>query len=114
MEEQAAGQGLSNGVRELMLLVPDGRPGQAWQTRVRRTQEELYQLAANIFLYAVDKSNLPYKGETYIVNADKGPKLRPTARSRSRGSMVGDNWDPEPGGWRRLANVMHNDGQDRR
>ena len=99
-------EGLSNGVRELMLLVPDADPAKAWQARQDRTREELFQLGANLFLYAVDKSNLLYKGQTYIVK-DKGGEA--TRSLRVARLMVGDNPDPEPGGWRRLANVMKND-----
>lgn len=99
-------EGLSNGVRELMLLVPDADPAKAWQARQDRAREELFQLGANVFLYAVDKSNLLYKGETFIVK-DKGGEVKQTLRVARL--LVGDNPDPEPGGWRRLANVMKND-----
>jgi hypothetical protein len=54
----------------------------------------------------VDKSNLLYKGETVIVK-DKG--VAPAATLRVARLNVGDNADPEPGGWRRMANVMKND-----
>ena len=99
-------QGLSNGVRELMLLVPDADPAKAWQTHSDRTREELFQLGANIFMYAVDKKNLLYKGETYIVK-DKGGEAKQALKVARL--MVGTNPDPEPGGWRRLANVLKND-----
>ena len=99
-------QGLSNGVRELMLLVPDADPARAWQTRMDRAREELFQLGANVFLYAVDKKNLQYKGETFFVK-DKG--VEPAATLKVARLMVGDNPDPEPGGWRRLNNVLRNE-----
>ena len=99
-------EGLSNGVRELMLLVPDADPAKAWQARQDRAREELFQLGANVFLYAVDKSNLLYKGQTYIVK-DKGGETTRTLRVARL--MLGDNPDPEPGGWRRLANILKND-----
>src|SRR5258708_14994297 len=60
--------GLTNGVREFMVLLPDSDPSRAWQTQNDRTHEELFQLGADIFLYAIDKKNLLNKGETYIVN----------------------------------------------
>jgi hypothetical protein len=99
-------EGLSNGVRELMLLVPDADPARAWQARQDRAREELFQLGANVFLYAVDKSNLLYKGQTHVVK-DKGGETKQTLRVARL--LVGDNPDPEPGGWKRLANVMKND-----
>ena len=99
-------EALGNGVRELMILVPDADPARAWHARQDRAREELFQLGANVFLYAVDKSNLQFKGETFIVK-DKG--VAPAATLKVARLTVGDNPDPEPGGWRRLANVMKND-----
>ena len=99
-------EGVSNGVRELMLLVPDADPAKAWQARQDRTREELFQFGANVFLYAVDKSNLQVKGQTFIVK-DKG--FAPAATLRVARLTVGPNPDPEPGGWRRMATVMKND-----
>ena len=98
--------GLSNGVRELMLLVPDADLSRAWQARSEKTREEAYHLGANIFLYAVDMRNLRYKGETYIVTPD--PKVKPTQKLLVKRLEVGDNWNPEPGGWPRLAAILHN------
>ena len=99
-------EGLSNGVRELMLLVPDADPAKAWQARQDRAREELFQLGANVFLYAVDKSNLMFKGETYVVK-DNGSEAPATLRVARL--IVGDNPDPEPGGWRRLGAILKND-----
>jgi len=99
-------QGLSNGVRELMLLLPDGDAGRAWQTRADRTREELFQLGANVFLYAIDRQNLRVKGETYVVRDKGGPTDKSLKVARL---TIGDNPDPEPGGWRRLATVLKND-----
>ena len=99
-------EGISNGVRELMVLVPDADPAKAWQARQERAREELFQLGANLFLYAVDKSGLLYKGESFIV---KDKKVAPAATLKVARLSVGDNPDPEPGGWRRLATVMKNE-----
>ncbi|MDB5333243.1 MAG: Prenyltransferase and squalene oxidase repeat protein [Phycisphaerales bacterium] len=97
-------EGLSNGVRELMLLVPDSDPSRAWQTESTKTREELFQLAGNIFLYSVDKENLHTKGRTHLVFPD-GPAGREIKLARLE---VGDNPDPEAGAWVRQAAVMHN------
>src|SRR6185437_14130517 len=50
--------------------------------------------------------NLRYKGETYIVTPD--PKVKPTQKLLVKRLQVGDNWNPEPGGWPRLAAILHN------
>ena len=67
--------------------------------------EPFYQLADDIFLYAVDQKNLKEKGKTYLVDPDPAIKADRTikvARLQYEG-----NWDPEPAGWRRLAAVRH-------
>jgi hypothetical protein len=97
-------EGLTNGVRELMLLVPDADPSRAWQTESTKTREEAFQLAGNIFLYSVDKENLHAKGRTHLIFPD-GPAGRVIKLARLE---VGDNPDPEPGAWVRQAAVMHN------
>lgn len=98
--------GLTNGVRELMVLIPDADASRAWQTRNDHTKEELFQVAANIFLYSIDKKNLLNKGQTYIVNPD--PKIIATKKIKVARIMAGPNADPEPGGWRRLSAILHN------
>jgi hypothetical protein len=97
---------LSNGARELMILLPDADPAKAWQTQTVAGREELFQLAADIFLYAVDKQNLRRRGESYLILAD--PKIQPAKTIKLARLQYAGNWDPEPGGWRRLASVMHN------
>ena len=62
---------MSNGVRELMILIPDADLGRAWQTESTKIREEAFQLAGNIFLYATGKENLEHKGDTYIVHAER-------------------------------------------
>jgi hypothetical protein len=48
-------------------------------------------------------------GETYIVTAD--PKAKPSPPIKVARIKYHGNFDPEPGGWRRLAAVMHNASQ---
>ncbi|HEV2294958.1 MAG TPA: DUF4159 domain-containing protein [Tepidisphaeraceae bacterium] len=100
--------GLSNGVRELMLIIPQADPAKSWQAGIVGGREELWQLASNIILYAVDKRGLRNRGETHLVTRDDKQKRTKTI-SLARLEYAG-NWDPEPGGWRRMADVMHNDG----
>jgi len=97
--------GLSNGARELMILIPNGDPSKFWQMEVVGGREEFWQLPDDIFLYSIDKQNLRTKGDTYVVklNSAKATHSIKVARLKYPG-----NWDPEPAGWRRLAAVMHN------
>ncbi len=102
-------EGLDNGSRVLMLLLPSGDPARTWQTQAFPSikQDIFGQLMINVLLYAEDQQGLRQKGLTYLVSrrvdvkADRTVKL---ARLKYNG-----NWDPEPGGWRRLSNVMHNE-----
>lgn len=98
--------GMTNGVRELMLVVPEADLGRAWQTKAEKTKEEAYQLGLNIFYYAAEKGNLRFRGETHIVKPD--PKIEPAVKVKVARLMVGDNPDPEPYGWRRLSAVLLN------
>ena len=98
--------GLSNGSRELMLLIPDSDPSKAWQMQQSAGKEELFQLAANIFLYSVDKDGLAAKGDTYIITPD--PKIKASKTLTIQRISYEGNCDPEPGGWTRLSAVLHN------
>ena len=97
--------GLSNGVRELMLL-PSVDLSRVFQGQNSRVRPELFQLADNIVLYCAEGANLRRRGETYIVKADPSVAAARSvkiARLQSQG-----NWDPEPGGWLRLQAVLRN------
>ncbi|HET6247482.1 MAG TPA: DUF4159 domain-containing protein [Tepidisphaeraceae bacterium] len=98
-------EGLSNGVRELMILIPDADPGRAWQNDSYKMRDELFQLGGNIFLYATGRENLRKKGDSYMVTAT-GEATRTIGIARI---MAGDNPDPEPGGWPHLAAIMQNE-----
>ena len=100
-------EGLSNGVRELMIVIPDSDIGRAWQTDSYLAHDELFQLGGNIFLYATGRENLHHKGDSYIVRP-QGQPGRPIPIARL---MLGDNPDPEPGGWPQLAAIMQNNFQ---
>ncbi len=103
-------KGLSNGARELMVLIPAGDPSLYWQiknfegARLKANAE----LAANIYLYSIDKSTLKskFKGQSYIVKRDDAVPAKQTVKLARL--EYGGNWNPEPGGWRRLANILHN------
>ncbi|HEY8668565.1 MAG TPA: DUF4159 domain-containing protein [Tepidisphaeraceae bacterium] len=100
--------GLSNNARELMVLIPKGDPAKFWQTRSYKDNRVMHELIGNLFLYAAGKSsNLRVKGKTYLVHAD--PKITPAVTVKVARLKYSANWNPEPAGWRRLANVVHND-----
>ena len=98
--------GLSNGVRELMILLPKADVSQAWQAQLTRSKETLFELGADLLLYASDKQNIREKGDTYIV--EPSPLIEATRSLKVARIQYDGMWDPEPGGWRRLAAVMHN------
>jgi hypothetical protein len=98
---------MSNGVRELMLVIPDADLGRAWQTSAYKTKEEAFQLGANIFYYTSEKGSARYRGDSHIIKTD--PKVQPVARLRVARLLAGDNADPEPWGWKRMAAVMLRD-----
>jgi hypothetical protein len=101
--------GLSNGARELMLLIPIGDPGRYWQNGVYAGREASHELMANVYLYVSENKQLRNRGESNVVTAN--PAVQTTGTIKLARLEYGGNWDPEPGGWRRLAAVMHNEGR---
>jgi hypothetical protein len=100
-------KGLSNGVRELMIILPND-PGRAWQLQQNNGagHEEAYQSMDDLILYGTDKQNLRTKGQSFLIKPDPSVVASSTVKI-ARLKYTG-NWDPEPGGWDRLAAVMHN------
>ncbi len=98
---------LSNGVREIMVLLPDD-PAKAWQLHqsIGAGKEEAFQALQDIILYGTDKQPLRVKGIPFLVSADE--KVKSTRTVKVGRARYAGNWDPEPGGWQRLAAVMHN------
>jgi len=103
--------GLSNGVRELMVLVPDEDPARYWQVPrgpAASPHEEAYELGADLFQYSDDRK--PWdKGDSYWVKLD--PAVKTGQKIKLARLEVGRNWDPEPGGWWRMGNLLHNQEQ---
>ncbi len=97
---------VGNGAREFMLVFPTGDPAKYWQTRTINGREAWHQVMMDVFTYANGKETPRYKGLTYIVNpsrAIKAERVMKVARLEYAGQ-----WDPEPGGWRRMAAILHN------
>lgn len=101
-------RGLSNGVRELAILTPSGDVSWKWQAGGGATTVNLspYAPLGNLLLYLTDKSNPRYKGEATWIERENidGAKTR---RFIARLKFDGD-WNPEPLGWKRIANLLHN------
>jgi hypothetical protein len=97
---------LSNGTRELMLLTNNSDPARNWQTDEYDHNQPDFELADDIALYAIDKKNLLEKGAGFAVGADNSIKTNRTIKL-ARLQFTG-NWNPEPGGWRRMAALLHN------
>ncbi len=98
--------GLSNGVRELMVLIADQDLARDWQL-YNRSREDSFQIGTNVYLYAVDKQPQPFKGNTHLVDAD--PNATTDKSLKLARLMYEGNPDPEPAGWVRLANVLRNE-----
>ena len=102
--------GLSNGVRELMLLIPDDDPSRYWQVprRGQGPHEEAYELGDDLYQYSNDRK-LWNRGDSYWVRLD--PEIQAARKIKLARLEVGANWDPEPGGWWRVQNLLHNQDQ---
>jgi len=98
-------EGLSNGVRELMLMVPGVDAARIWQTRVTSNHPEYWQLASDIYLYATD-TQFMLRNQTWLIAKD--PKITATQQIKLARLSYTGNWNPEPAGWDRLAADMHN------
>ncbi len=98
-------QGLSNGARELMIIIPQVDPARQWQMNDDSRREELFQLPANIFLYAVDKT-MQFKGERRLLK--ENTSISPERTISVARIEYDGNWNPEPGGWRRMQAYMRN------
>jgi hypothetical protein len=100
---------LSNGSRELMLLIAQQDYSRYWQLGLYAGREEANEFLWNLYFYAVDKSGMRYKGQTYVVHPS--PQIKPAKEIKVARLEYAGNWDPEPGGWRRLHAVVHNHNQ---
>jgi hypothetical protein len=100
-------QGISNGARELMLLIPNGDAARFWQTATYGGHEPAFELMANLFLYATERKDPRHRGDSWVIAplAD----VKPTASIKVARLEYGGNWDPEPAGWKRLAAVLRNE-----
>ncbi len=98
---------IGNGSREFMLLFASGDPSKYWQLHQLGGHEEMHQVMADILAYAVERESVKHKGDTHLVVADATAPADRTMKI-ARLQYPG-NWDPEPGSWRRMAAILHNE-----
>jgi hypothetical protein len=100
--------GVSNGVRELMLLIPDADPSRSWQVRSDVSRLDMFQFGFNIYQYTGASLNTATRPDPYFVKLDPNVQVPENRKIKLIRLAVDENPDPEPGGWRRLANILHN------
>jgi hypothetical protein len=93
--------GMSNGARELLILLPNSDYSRIWQLNDRRRPEP-WELPTNLFLYAADRARLRWRGERASELLTKAPEGLATSLSVARIRYSG-NWNPEPAAWDRFA-----------
>ncbi len=94
--------GLSNGVRYLWIHSP-GDMSAAWQSNLSTSQAMAFDLAANVYFYATGKHRLTGRLHPLRLPRKEGSSVRRVQMAMLR---VGENWNPEPAAWPRLAQIM--------
>lgn len=100
-------QAVSNGARVLMLLYASGDPAKYWELHMVSGHQEQTESMADVLGYAVSREEVRFKGQTHLVKADENVKDERSIKL-ARLQYAG-NWDPEPGAWRRMAAILHNE-----
>lgn len=97
---------VDNGVRTLMLLSTADLADSWNRYAVRGRREKDFQLAANVYQYATDKTRVRSRLETPYIPLHEVPIRRTIRVARIR---YAGPWDLEPYGWSRLRNYMNNE-----
>jgi hypothetical protein len=97
---------MSNGVREMLLLFTAGDWSWKWQSANSKStgNDPRMGLIGNLLLYVTDSAPPRQKGDGTWVDAPPSPRVDRTVRL-ARVQFNG-NWNPEPAGWKRLANIL--------
>lgn len=98
-------QGVSNGVRELALVIEDDF-GKVWQSAYQGGKADQLLLFADIYQYSIDKEHAQHKGKSNVVFIDVG--FRPSATISIARLKYDGNWNPEPGGWDQMRAILRN------
>jgi hypothetical protein len=90
----------------MLILVDD--PGAEWsRSQQRRDSLEFF---VNLIQHATGMTYVTGYGKTWAVLRD-ATKPAPARSLKVARIQQGTHWDPEPGGWERLSNLLHNSGQ---
>ncbi len=93
--------GISNGLRYEWIISPKDTSA-VWQQR-NFARKDSWELAANLYFYATGKAPLADKLQSLAVT----PKLAAITRQLSVAAVqYAGNWNPEPGSWHRMAQLM--------
>lgn len=99
-----------NGSRTLLLLCPRDLAATWNRYAVKGKLEADFQLAANVYLYATDKTTI----RSRLQNAALMKRDVPIERTIDVARVKYDgDWNPEPYGWTRFENYMNNDAATR-
>jgi hypothetical protein len=99
-------ESVSNGIRELMLLLPND-PGRLWSRNDSQGRNaDAFQLAANLVQYSTSRSKFFTRGQTPII--DPIPDIKPVKTLKLARLKYGGNWNPEPAAWTRAATHLRN------
>jgi hypothetical protein len=102
---------LGNGVRNLIVLFPRGDMSWKFQMAGGSAVVKLspYNVLANIWAETMGSQDPLIKGESTWIERSVAAVDAPTKLRLARLQFQG-NWDPEPAGWVRMANLLHNSG----
>lgn len=97
-------RGISNGVRELMVIIPTMDAAKAWQLRSAKRNEDAWKLGANVLSYAVGINQFYVRGESWL--APEPPATAKTTKAVTVGRLqYAGKWDPEPLAWAQMTKI---------
>lgn len=100
--------GMSNGVRELALVVPAADWGRWWQTQRVDGKEDGWQFGLDLVTYMNDKTAYRSRGARLAITPD--PAAKPNKIVRVARIRYNGNWDPEPQAWPQMTAWLANKG----
>jgi hypothetical protein len=101
---------IGNGVRDLVVLLPDGDLTWRWHVNAQETRESASPFSVVGNLYASVTDGLPplRKGESTWIAPVAAPGRAGRSLRLAR-LQYGGHWDPEPAAWERVANALANE-----
>lgn len=103
-------QAVSNGVRELLVLVSSGDVSARWHGNQAglRGADNPFSLVGNLWYHVTEGDQVLRKLERSWIERD--PAARPQRLLSLARLKFQGNWNPEPAGWTRLSNLLANEG----